>query len=473
MKPLYLCIHAHFYQPPREDPLTGEIPFEPGATPFRNWNERIHAQCYYPNAILHNYEKISFNIGPTLMEWMFDYDPITLKRIIQQAQTNVERYGVSNAMAQSYHHTILPLATRLDKITQVRWGMYDYEMRFGCPPKGMWLPETAVDLETLEVLAEHGIEFTILAPWQGKDIPVSPTHPYRVALPNGRAISVFFYDQSISTRLSFDPGATVNADIFVQEFLLPKVGWINQNGGAPTLTLLASDGELYGHHQAFRDKFLAYLVNGAIQDKPIELIYPARWLKEFPPTEMVDIIEPSSWSCHHGVLRWAGECPCTPNASWKAPLREAFNEIAETIDKIYLEVVGEGGNNPWELRHQYIRVVFGEISLDVLYEQVMGKPLDVNLRDELYLLLRAQYERQRMFTSCGWFFDDFDRIEPKNNVAYAAQALWLTQLVYGRDLTQVAREKLRHVKSWRTGLTADEVFVKHLQRAQDFWKVKV
>lgn len=473
MKPLYLCIHAHFYQPPREDPLTGEIPVEPGATPFRNWNERIHAQCYYPNAILHNYEKISFNIGPTLMEWMFDYDPITLKRIIQQAQTNVERYGVSNAMAQSYHHTILPLATRLDKITQVRWGMYDYEMRFGYPPKGMWLPETAVDLETLEVLAENGIEFTILAPWQGKDIPVSPTHPYRVALPNGKAISVFFYDQSISTRLSFDPGATVNADTFVQEFLLPKVGWINQNGGAPTLTLLASDGELYGHHQAFRDKFLAYLVNGAIQDKPIELIYPARWLKEFPPTETVEIIEPSSWSCHHGVLRWAGECPCTPNASWKAPLREAFNEIAETIDKIYLEVVGEGENNPWELRHQYIRVVFGEISLDVLYEQVMGKPLDVSLRDELYLLLRAQYERQRMFTSCGWFFDDFDRIEPKNNVAYAAQALWLTQLVYGRDLTQVAREKLRHVKSWRTGLTADEVFVKHLQRAQDFWKVKV
>ncbi|MEJ5313428.1 MULTISPECIES: DUF3536 domain-containing protein [Anaerolinea] len=473
MKPLYFCVHAHFYQPPREDPLTGVIPVEPGAAPFRNWNERIHAQCYYPNAILHNFEKISFNMGPTLMEWMFDYDPITLKRIIQQAQSNVERYGVSNAMAQAYNHTILPLATRSDKITQVRWGIYDFEMRFGHSPQGMWLPETAVDIETLEVLAENGIQFTILAPWQGKGIPVSPAHPYRVVLPGGKSLAIFFYDQLISTRLSFDPGATVNADSFVQEFLLPKVKWVNQNGGMPALTLLASDGELYGHHQAFRDKFLAYLVDGAIQDKPIELMYPARWLKEFPVTDTVEIIEPSSWSCHHGVLRWSGECACTPHASWKAPLREAFNEIAEVVDQAYLDWVGNDGKDPWELRHQYIRVVFGEVHLDMLYEQVTGKTLDSVGREKLHLLLRAQYERQRMFTSCGWFFDDFDRIEPKNNVAYAAQAIWLTQMACEKDLSDVVLKKLKEVKSWRTGLTAAEVFSRHLQRAREFWKEKV
>lgn len=473
MKPLYFCVHAHFYQPPREDPLTGEIPVEPGAAPFKNWNERIHAQCYYPNAILRNFEKISFNIGPTLLEWMFDHDPITLKRIIQQAQNNVERYGVSNAMAQAYNHTILPLATRLDKTTQIRWGIYDFEMRFGYPPQGMWLPETAVDYETLELLADNGIEFTILAPWQGKNIPVSPMHPYKVELKNGKTISVFFYDQLISTRLSFDPGATVNADSFVQQFLLPKVQWANQNGGPPALTLVASDGELYGHHQPFRDKFLAYLVDGAIQDKPVELTYPARWLKEFPPVETVEIIEPSSWSCHHGVLRWSGECACTPNASWKAPLREALNEIAEVVDKAFLECFGQNGGDPWEIRHQYIRVVFGEISLDVLFEQITGKILDPVSRERLHLLLRAQYERQRMFTSCGWFFDDFDRIEPKNNVAYAAQAIWLTQLVCEKDLSQVAQENLRQTKSWRTGLSAYDVFTGHLQRAQDFWKGKV
>ena len=182
-----LIIHGHFYQPPREDPLTGEIPIEPGAAPYRNWNERIHAQCYYPNALLHNFAGISFNIGPTLIEWMFDYDPETEASIVEQNRANLEAYGVGNAMAQAYNHTILPLASHHDKITQVRWGIADFELRFGQKPQGMWLPETGVDDETLAVLADCGIEFTILAPWQADtpNLDSIPSLPRRIGRRKG------------------------------------------------------------------------------------------------------------------------------------------------------------------------------------------------------------------------------------------------------------------------------------------------
>ena len=188
------CVHGHFYQPPRKDPITGQIPLEPGAAPFRNWNERIHFQCYQPNAEEGNFERISFNIGPTLAQWMAETHPDNLKQIIEQDQYNYQKYGVGNAMAQSYNHTIMPLALRHDKITQVRWGICDFETRFGHAPSGMWLPETAVDIETLEVLVECGIEFTILAPWQADTDRLDASQPYVVDLINGKKITVFFYN---------------------------------------------------------------------------------------------------------------------------------------------------------------------------------------------------------------------------------------------------------------------------------------
>ncbi len=216
------CIHGHFYQPPREDPLTGEIPVEPGALPYRNWNERIHEQCYRPNAVQGNFEHISFNLGPTLLNWMEASDPRTVAQIVEQDHFNLEKHGVGNAMAQAYNHTILPLASRADKAIQVSWGIADFERRFGHRPAGMWLPETAVDDETLEVLVEHGIQFTILAPWQAEEPDLNPTQPYWADLPGGKRIAVFFYNQDLSTRVSFDPGSTVNADAFLTNFLLPK-----------------------------------------------------------------------------------------------------------------------------------------------------------------------------------------------------------------------------------------------------------
>ena len=327
------CIHGHFYQPPREDPLTGEIPVEPGALPYHNWNERIHEQCYRPNAVQGNFEHISFNLGPTLLNWMEASDPRTVAQIVEQDRSNVHKYGVGNAMAQAYTHTILPLASRADKVIQIGWGIADFERRFGHKPAGMWLPETAVDDETLEVLVEHGIKFTILAPWQAEEPDLNPTQPYWAELPGGKRIAVFFYNQDLSTRVSFDPGSTTNADAFLTNFLLPKYS-NNGHSNEPQLVMIASDGELYGHHQPFRDKFLAYLMGGAMRGKPVRATYPGRWLKEYPPARSIRIRKFTSWSCHHGVTRWMGPCGCTPHGEWKTAERQAFSEIGRMLDEV-------------------------------------------------------------------------------------------------------------------------------------------
>lgn len=466
-----LSVHGHFYQPPREDPLTGEIPLEPGAFPYKNWNERIHAQCYKPNAELGCFEQISFNIGPTLARWMAVSQPQTLAKIVEQERRNYERFGVGNALAQPYHHTILPLSSRQDKLTQVLWGIGDYEHRFGHKPTGMWLPETAVDQETLDVLVECGIEFTILAPWQASSTNLDVNHPYWVSLSGGKKIAVFFYEQDLSARVSFDPAATVNADSFVLELLLPKYRPATWQSKQRQLVLIASDGELYGHHQPFRDKFLAYLMDGALQKHPVEATYPALWLKQSPPKETISIFPQTSWSCHHGITRWAGSCTCTPNSEWKAPLRDALNKLAEKADNLYLETLRPYLDDPWQLRHRYIQVLNGEMDEAELIASLVGRPLEKREVDKIQILLAAQYERQRMFTSCGWFFDDFNRIEPVNNVAYAAQCVWLTYLATGVDLAPQATNWLKRVKSWRSGLSGDTVFERHLQRSREAQKV--
>jgi len=460
------CVHGHFYQPPREDPLTGEIPLEPGAAPYRNWNERIHDRCYRPNAVLGNFAKISFNIGPTLFQWMDENDPATVKKIIKQERQNLDQFGVGNAMAQAYHHTILPLSPRRDKMTQVIWGLADFEHRFGHKAMGLWLPETAVDLETLGVLADCGVQFTILAPWQAEGDKLDNTQSYWVNLPGDNRIAIFFYNQSLSTRISFDPGATTNADNFVWDTLLPEFHLNGRSAERPQMIMIASDGELYGHHQPFRDKFLEYLMDGAVKNRPIARTYPALWLKQNPPHSSIAIRPETSWSCHHGMTRWEGSCDCTPNSGWKAPLRQALNHVAKIVDQQYLDSLQLYPADPWQLRHQFIHLLLGEIKIGDLIGEWIGKRLDEENERKIQLLLTAQYERQRMFTSCGWYFDDFDRIEPRNNVAYAAQAVWLTFLATGVDLSQQAINFLHPVKSWRSGLRADAVFAHHMQRAK-------
>jgi hypothetical protein len=461
-----ICIHGHFYQPPREDPFTGVVPNEVGAAPYRNWNERIHAECYRANAALGNFERISFNVGPTLFEWMARYDPATCRRIVEQDRANLQQFGVGNAMAQSYNHLIMPLASAADKHTQIAWGIADFQHRFGRRPQGMWLPETAVDIETLAIMAELGIEFTILAPWQAESSTLDPTEPYRVALPEGRSITVFFYHQGLSGRVSFDPATTANADAFALHDLPSQYRHEKLLRGEPHLLLVATDGELYGHHQPFRDLFLAHLLKTAGPQSEIVPTFPARWLREHPPRRTVGIRERTSWSCHHGVARWMDECGCAPSGSrWKAQLRIALDRLAAAIDERYVAALRPLVADPWALRDRYIHVMLGELSAAELIGAAAGRRLPHKEVRRIHTLLEAQRERQRMFTSCGWFFDDFDRIEPKNNVAYAAQAVRLTHLATGANLAPAALEQLASVVSHRSGLRADQVFAQHLRRA--------
>lgn len=471
-----LAVHGHFYQPPREDPATGEIPEEPGAAPFHDWNQRIYAECYRPNAARRNFQRISFDVGPTLASWMAGFDPPTWREIVAQDAANVERFGIGNALAQPYHHTILPLAPRHDKVTQVAWGIADFVHRFGRRPEGLWLPETAADVESLEVLAEQGVAFTLLAPWQAAAASVDATRAYQVALPSGRSIAVLFFHRLVSARLSFDPAATANADAFLRRLVLPAFRAAeaeDEDSGRPQgrieetprerLILLASDGELYGHHQKFRDLFLDHLFDGASEDAGLQPTFPARWLAAHPPEERIGIHEDTSWSCHHGVLRWCGECPCTPGAGpWKSGLRQALDRLAEAIDRLYLEAASPWFEDPWEPRHRWVEVLLGQATPRALLAGLARRPPPVSVAGRLELLLRAQRERQRMFTSCAWFFDDFDRIEPRNAVAYAAQAVEHTRRATGVDLAPETAADLARVESRRTGLTADRVFAEHL-----------
>lgn len=460
-----ISIHGHFYQPPREDPTTGLIPTEAGASPFTNWNERIHSECYLPNARLGNFGKISYNIGPTLFSWMKSFDRATARSIVEQDTINTQQIGVGNAIAQPYHHTILPLASKEDKITQVEWGIAAFEHHFGRKPIGMWLPETAVDLETLNIIAEHGIEFTILAPWQADCAELDVTEPYGVALPAGRDISIFFYHKGLSTGISFNPELTVNADEFVTNSVLRSYLGEKQQKGEPQLLLIASDGELYGHHQQFRDRFLAHLIDGASSRVGLDTTYPALWLKKYPAKKWINIREDTSWSCMHGIERWKNGCACTEaNGNWKGYLRRAFDRLADEIDNIYIHKMAEYQIDPLRLRNEFIHVILGEQPLNELVYHIAGRRLDERAVETINLLLLAQWEKQRIFTSCGWYFDDFSRIEPRNNIAYAAQAIRLTYMATRMDLSGQILDDLKSVHSQNVNLRGDQVLLKEIQK---------
>lgn len=464
----YLSIHGHFYQPPREDPFSGQIPIEPGAAPYPNWNERIYAECYLPNVELGNFARLSFNLGPTLCAWLEGAHPAALKRILAQDRENLKRFGVGNAIAQPFNHTILPLASYRDKVTQVAWGIADFEHRFGRKPAGMWLPETAVDLESLSILEQAGIQFTLLAPWQAEREHLDVTEPYRVNLSAGRSITVFFYQAELSGGVSFNPEMTANADRFVESELSPRYHPGKAQRGEAQLLLIASDGELYGHHMPLRQHFLAYLLNHASERQDIAPTFPALWLKSRPARRPVTIREKTSWSCRHGVERWRGPCACIPgDGRWKAALRSAFDRLGAALDAVYYNALSPHVPDPWALRHEYIYVVLGLRSLeDLVWELADRCPSPEDLAS-IHLLLEAQRERQRMFTSCGFYFEDFDRIEPKNNVAYAAQAVRLTHLATGVDLSADARAWLQQVTSPSSGLRGDTVFVQQMALAAE------
>ncbi len=457
----YLCVHGHFYQPPRQDPFSNNIPPETEAAPFANFNEKITAECYKPNAEHGNFELVNFNVGPTLADWLAEAHPGVHNRIVEADRRAARQHGAGAAMAQAYNHTILPLATTRDKRTQILWGMRDFERRFGRVAEGMWLAETAVDLETLKILRELGVRYTVLAPWQSAE-PVDTTEPYFIRLPGGDTITVFFYNGPLSGLVSFDAEATSDADRFAHHELAAHLNQDKLARGEDQLVLIATDGELYGHHKPWRDLFLRRLTREAAPAAGYEVTTLDRYLRDHPPTREARLSAPSSWSCHHGVARWSDGCACVPgDSSWKRPLRNAFDNLRLRLDALYERETASALRDPWAARDAYLDLRNGWATPAEFWSG-MGRrgrrPMLRRQETRALRLLEAQYYGQAIYTSCGWFFEDLDRIEPRNDIAFARRAISLAWQATGEDLQESFLRDLAHTRSELTGRTGADLY---------------
>jgi len=421
-----LAVHAHFYQPLRADPFAGHVPEDPSAAPFHDWNTRIHAECYRPNAERSTLTRISFDLGPTLAGWMAEADPPTHRRWVDPANRG--------AMAQAFHHSILPLASAADRRTEIRWGLRDFEVRHGRRALGLWLPETAVDLPTLRILAEEGVRYTILAPWQAAELGLDTRRPYRVEVGGEHSVVVVFYDAALSGAVSFEPAATMDADRFARERVATRLG------GGDGLVVIATDGELYGHHQQFRDLFLQRLVAPGrdVADRGFDVVDLGSALVERPGQafRMAHIVERTSWSCHHGVLRWSGECPDAADGRWKAPLRAALDRLSSAIDTVTDAVCSDlpGRLDPWAARDAYADVVIGVEDGDAFAARHLRRRAPIEARRIFLGLMEAQRWRLAMFASDGWYWDDPIRPETRQCLRAAARAVRLVDAHAGTDL---------------------------------------
>jgi hypothetical protein len=432
-----LVVHGHFYQPSRIDPFSGVIPLQPSAAPAHDWTARVSAECYLPNAERGNLDHMSWDLGPTLAGWLQDNEPVAYRGFVTGDR------GV-NGLAQPFHHSILPLASAVDRRTEIRWGLRDFALRFGRPAVGMWLPEAAVDLMTLRMLAEEGIQHTILAPWQVEPSHVETRRPYRADLGEGRSIVVALYDADLSAALSFDPDATADADEFARGRIEPRFALDSLPDDEPALAVIATDGELYGHHHMFREQFLERLVHPRADEdgRGYDVVSLAEALAPLDGVAFhsIHVIERTSWSCHHGVLRWSGECPCAADARWKAPLRAAFDSLAAGIDVVTTQVARSLGGtpDPWAARDAYVDVLVGAEEPEAFARHWLGGTAAPAPGDApVFLsLMEAQRWRLAMFASDGWFWDDPVRPETADVLRAAARAARLAD-----DLADVGLER--------------------------------
>lgn len=451
-----IAVHGHFYQPPREDPFTGIIPREEGATPYANFNERITAECYRPNAEASNFEVMSFNVGPTLASWLEKAHPDVHQRMVEAD------YQHHNALAQVYNHTILPLANARDKRTQIVWGIQDFRHRFGRESRGMWLAETAVDLETLDVMAQLGIQFTILSSWQAAQ-EVDITEPYVVRLREGRTITVFFYNP-LSGAVSYDDEHTADANQFAALYQQYYLNREKAEAGTAQITVIATDGELYGHHKPFRDQFVSHFLRRSAKAYGFEVCSLDHYLAVHPATTEMTITEPSSWSCWHGVDRWSIGCDCDSSTSseqraWKPALRQALRCLQGSGNDLFEEYAGNVLHDPWVARNDYLLLRNGWEAPERFWSRhARSSRSDVTSIHLAHDLLEAQYWQQASWTSCGFFFEDLDRLEPRNNIAFARRAISLFWLATGEDLQKDFVEDLQQAKSWRTGKTGADLY---------------
>jgi alpha-amylase/alpha-mannosidase (GH57 family) len=474
----YICIHGHFYQPPRENPWLEGIELQDSAYPYHDWNERITAECYAPNAasrilggdgrilkIPNNYTKISFNFGPTLLAWLAEKAPELYENILTADRISQEAFsGHGSAMAQAYNHLILPLANPRDRYTQLFWGIRDFEHRFGRQPEGMWLPETAVDLKTLSLMAELGVRFTILAPHQASRVRrigrrhwedvsgqrIDPTQAYILRLPKGRKINLFFYDGPISRGVAFE-GLLERGENLAHRLM----GAFSPDREWPQLVHIATDGETYGHHRGHGDMALAYALDYIESANLARLTNYGEYLEKHPPTQEVQIFEKTSWSCAHGLERWWKDCGCNSgmhpgwNQAWRTPLRNALDWLRDRLAPMFEARARQFLKDPWAARNDYIQVILGR-SPDTMarfLNRHAVRKLDAAEEITVLRLMELQRHAMLMYTSCGWFFDELSGIETVQVIQYAGRAIQLAQEVFGNNIETQFLERLALAKS--------------------------
>jgi alpha-amylase/alpha-mannosidase (GH57 family) len=492
----YVCIHGHFYQPPRENAWLEYVEEQDSAYPFHDWNERITAECYAPNGtsrilndsggveqIVNNYARISFNFGPTLLAWMAEKEP-EVYRTIQAADKESLHYfaGHGSAIAQAYNHAILPLCNSRDKYTQLYWGLGDFRYRFGRDPEGMWLPETAVDLETLEILVSLGFRYTILSPYQAKRVrrlkgrawkdvnggAIDPSTPYEVRLPSGTKITVFFYDGPISRAVAFE-NLLASGETFASRLMS---AFSDEGRSWPQLAHIASDGETYGHHHNRGDMALAYALNYIQTNNLARLTNYGEYLEKHPPMFEAEIWENSAWSCSHGLERWNSNCGCSSgthqnwNQDWRFPLRQALDWLRDVIGPAYEQKARTLLRDPWQARNDYIDVILNREPhrRDAFFSRHATHELTEDEKISALKLLEMQRHAMLMYTSCGWFFDELSGLETTQVIQYAGRALQLYEDVFEQPLEPVFLDRLELARSnipeHKNGRVVFEKFVK-------------
>ena len=494
---VFLAIHGHFYQPPRENPWLEAIEQQDSAIPAHDWNERVNNECYNPNSVskivdsdnkilnvVNNYEYMSFNFGPTILSWMEEFAPLAYERIIKaDINSRKAHSGHGNAIAQVYNHMIMPLANERDKQTQVKWGIKDFEYRFGRKPEGIWLAETAVDDETLRVLAENDIKFTILSPYQAQKIKkidektwqdvswgnIDPARSYRYYIKSapGKFIDLFFYDGAISRSVAFDE-LLKDGNKFVNRL---KDG-ICTTRNYPQIVNIATDGESYGHHTKFGDMALAYALKLKVKEAGFEITNYAEYLEKYKSDWEVDIKPVSSWSCFHGVGRWCEDCGCSTgghpgwNQKWRKPLRNALDYLRDETISVYKKYAKKYFKSPDEARNNYINVILDRSSMSV--KNYQNEFFIENLTDEEKVkameLLEIQREAMLMYTSCGWFFSEISGIETVQIMKYAARVIQLMKSFLKKDIEtpflEILSDAKSNIKEFGTGKDIYEKFVK-------------
>jgi alpha-amylase/alpha-mannosidase (GH57 family) len=474
----YICIHGHFYQPPRENPWLETVELQDSAYPYHDWNERITAECYAPNSVsrildgdnqivrlVNNYSRISFNFGPSLLSWLEAHATDVYEAILEADRQSQKHFsGHGSALAQVYNHMILPLANARDRRTQVFWGIQDFRRRFQRMPEGMWLPETAVDVTTLEILAAVGIKFTILAPHQAGRVRriggrawndvhgghIDPTQAYEQRLPSGRKIALFFYDGPISRAVAFE-----NLLSSGENFAHRLQGAFSEERDWPELVHIATDGESYGHHHRFGDMALAYALNTIEANQLARLTNYGEYLERHPPTFQVEILEETSWSCFHGIDRWRCHCGCNSgrhpvwNQEWRAPLRHALDWLRNSVAVPFEKLAARYLKDPWAARDDYVSVVSDRstANVDAFFARHRTRSLTEEEVIQALKLLEMQRHAMLMYTSCGWFFDEISGIETVQIIQYAGRTVQLAQELFGDSREEQFVERLARAKS--------------------------